>query len=292
MSRAQKTLDRLVVVADEDGFDAHSVHVLIGDETAEYHWSDDVRRDIHSAAKGVCVLAVGIAADEGKLDVDAPVAAYLPDFALGEGVDDVTVRHLLTMTSGIDLPWSETMMTDWPDLAREFLGRPSGGRLFQYSNASTYTAMRVLEAVVGDVPRWLDERLFGPLAIEAPTWERCPNGRIVAGGGLHLRTLELARIGRLIRDGGVWQGNRLVSADWVNAMHSDWFDRGPEPEPAYRRYALAGWDGPGEAWRLHGAYGQLLVFLGDAVVTVTADDHFKADRMAERIATTLEQSAR
>lgn len=284
-------VDRLVAIAAEDGFDAHALHVLIGEEAAEYHWRDDVRRDVHSAAKGVCVLAVGIAADEGELDVDAPVAGYLPDFALGEGVDGVTVRQLLAMTSGIDFPWSETMMTDWPDLAREFLARPSRGRLFQYSNASTYTAMRALEAVVGDVPQWLDERLFGPLAIDTPPWERCPNGRIAAGGGLHLRTIELARIGRLIRDGGVWQGNRLVSSDWVNAMHSDWFERGPEYEPAYRRYALAGWDGPGNAWRLHGAYGQLLVFLGDAVVTVTADDHFKADRMAERIATTLEQSA-
>jgi CubicO group peptidase (beta-lactamase class C family) len=289
MSRAQMIVDRLVEIAVEDGFDAHSAHVLIGDETAEYHWSDDVRRDVHSAAKGVCVLAVGIAADDGALDVDAPVATYLRDFALGEGVDGVTVRHLLTMTSGIDFPWSETMMTDWPDLAREFLSRPSRGRVFQYSNASTYTAMRALEAVVGDVPQWLDRRLFGPLAIETPMWERCPNGWIVAGGGLHLRTLELARIGRLIRDGGVWQSQRLVSSGWVEGMHANWFERGQGYEPSYRRYALAGWDGPGAAWRLHGAHGQLLVFLGDAVVTITANDHFKADRMAERIGTTLEQ---
>lgn len=273
----------------EDGFDAHSVHVLIDDETAEYHWRDDVRRDVQSVAKGVCVLAAGIAADDGVFDVDAPVATYLQDFALGEGVDGVTVRHLLTMTSGIDLPWSETMLTDWPDLAREFLARPSRGRVFQYSNASTYTAMRALEAVVGDVPQWLDRRLFSPLAIDAPAWERCPNGWIVAGGGLYLRTIELARIGRLIRDGGVWQAQQLVSSDWVKAMHSDWFERGQGPAPSYRRYALSGWDGPGDAWRLHGAYGQLLVFMGEAVVTITANDHFKADRMAERIVTTLEQ---
>jgi CubicO group peptidase (beta-lactamase class C family) len=289
MNRAQMIVDRLVGIATEDGFDAHSVHVLIGDETAEYHWSDDVRRDVHSAAKGVCVLAVGIAADDGALDVDAPVASYLPDFTLGAGVDGVTVRHLLNMTSGIDLPWSETMMTDWPDLAREFLSRPSHGRVFQYSNASTYVAMRALEAVVGDVPRWLDRRLFEPLGIESPVWERCPNGWIVAGGGLHLRTIELARIGRLIRDGGVWQSQRLVSSDWVRAMHTDWFERGQGYEPSYSRYALAGWDGPGAAWRLHGAHGQLLVFLDDAVVTITANDHFKADRMAERVVTTLEQ---
>ena len=289
MSRAQTIVDRLVVLAEEDGFAAHAVHVLIGDESAAYQWSGDERRDVHSAAKGVCVLAIGIAADDGLLDVDAPVGAYLPDFPLGDGVEGVTVRHLLQMTSGIDFPWSETMMTDWPDLAREFLSRPSRGRVFQYSNASTYTAMRALQSVVGDVPRWLDQRVFAPLAINAPAWERCPNGWILAGGGLYLDTTELARIGQLIRDDGVWQGQRVVSSRWVQAMHSDWFERGPEPEPAYRRYALSGWDGPGSAWRLHGAYGQLLIFRGDAVVTITADDHFKADRMAERVVTTLEQ---
>ena len=290
MSRAQTIVDRLVVLAEEDGFAAHAVHVLIGDESAAYQWSGDERRDVHSAAKGVCVLAIGIAADDGLLDVDAPVGAYLPDFPLGDGVECVTVRHLLQMTSGIDFPWSETMMTDWPDLAAEFLSRPSRGRLFQYSNASTYTAMRVLQSVVGDVPRWLDQRLFGPLSIDAPAWERCPNGWILAGGGLHLRTTELARIGQLIRDNGVWQGQRVVSSHWVQAMHSDWFERGQEYEPAYQRYALAGWGGPGDAWRLHGAHGQLLVFLGEAVVTMTANDHFKADRMVERVVTTLEQS--
>jgi len=82
MSRAQMIVDRLVAIAEEDDFAAHAVHVLIDDESAEYHWSDDDRRDVHSAAKGVCVLAIGIAADHGLLDVDAPVAAYLPDFPL------------------------------------------------------------------------------------------------------------------------------------------------------------------------------------------------------------------
>ena len=184
-------------------------------------------------------------------------------------------------------------MTDWPDLAREFLSRPSRGRVFQYSNASTYTAMRVLHAVVGDVSLWLAGRVFGPLGIAEPEWERCPNGYILAGGGLHLSATEMARIGRLIRDDGMWQSKRLVSAQWVRAMHSDWFTRteveGNEIAPSYRRYALAGWGGPGDAWRLHGAYGQLLIFLGDAVVTITANDHFKADRMSERVVETLEQ---
>lgn len=280
VSRAQTVLDRIVAAAEEDAFGAHSAHVRVAGQSAVHHWSDDVPRDIHSAAKGVCVLAAGIASDEGLVDVDVPVARYLPDVPLGDGVELVTLRHLLGMTSGIDLPWSATLMTDWPDLAREFLGRPTRGRAFQYSNASTYTAMRALGAVVGDVAAWLGPRLFEPLGIVDPRWDRCPRGWVVAGEGLHLRAVELARIGQLIDDGGAWEDRRLVSARWTDALHSDWFER--DAGPGYTHYALAGWGGPGDAWRLHGAYGQMVIFVDDAVVTITADDHVGADRMAAR----------
>ncbi|MFB7893968.1 serine hydrolase domain-containing protein [Microbacterium sp. NPDC056044] len=285
MTRAQSIAESIVLEADASGFRAHGLHVLVGDDVAEHRWTADVREDIHSAAKGVCVLAAGIAADEGVVSLDVPVATYLPCVELGEGVDEVSLRHLLSMTSGIDLPWSETMMTDWPDLAAEFLRRPSRGRAFQYSNASTYTAMRVLAERVGDVAGYLGPRLFAPLGIHDVEWERCPNGRIVAGGGLPLRTDELARLGRLIRDRGRWEGRQLVSPEWIEAMHSDWVVAGENP--GYDGYALAGWRGPGGAWRLHGAYGQLLIFAGDAVVTITADDHFGADRMAALAVETL-----
>jgi len=281
VNSAQDVLDRIVRAADEDGFVAHSARVLVGTESAVHDWSPDVRRDVHSVAKAVCVLAAGIASDEELFDVDAPVATYFPGWTIGDGVEGVTTRHLLGMVSGIDLPWTETMMTDWPDLAAEFLSRPTTGRAFQYSTASTYTAMRALATVVGDVGAWLAPRLFEPLGIEGTQWERCPHGWIVAAGGLELSAAEMERLGRLIRDDGLWQGERLVAAQWPQAMHSAWSLH--EADPAYERYALAGWGGPGAAWRLHGAYGQLLIFLDDAVVTITADDHFRADRMAERV---------
>lgn len=285
MTRAQQIRDRIVDHADASGFGVHGLHVRVGDGVAEHRWAPDVREEIHSVAKGVCVIAAGLAADEGLISWDVPVAEYLPDFALGEGVDQVTLRHLLSMSSGIDLPWSETMMTDWPDLAREFLSRPSRGRVFQYSNASTYTAMTVLATRVDDILGFLRPRLFEPLGIDDIEWERCPRGRIVAGSGISLRTEELSRLGRLIRDRGQWEGRRLVPASVIDAMHSDWVVAGENP--AYERYALAGWDGPGTAWRLHGAYGQLLIFGDDAVVTITADDHFGADAMSAFVVETL-----
>ncbi len=277
MSPAASLRDALVEQVDRTGFGAHGLHVRVGDDVAEHRWRPDVREEIHSVAKAVAVLAAGIAADEGLISLDEPVAELLPTTA------DITLRHLLTMTSGIDLPYSTTMMTDWPDLSAEFLSRPARGRVFQYSNASTYTAMHALSQRTGDIEEYLRPRLFAPLGLRDVSWRRCPNGRVLGGEGIALRTEEMARLGLLISDRGVWNGRRLVSTGIVDAMHSGWVETGGEGE-GYRRYALSGWDGPGDAWRLHGAYGQLIVFAGDAVVTVTADDHGGADAVASFIA--------
>ncbi|EYT63081.1 hydrolase [Curtobacterium flaccumfaciens UCD-AKU] len=301
MHTAATILDAVVAHVDATGFAAHGIHVRTRtgatdtDDVAEHRWTPDVRREVRSVAKGVCVLAAGIAADDGLVDVDEPIAGYLTGtgLALGDGVDRVTLRHLLTMTSGIDMPWSATELTDWPDLAAEFLRRPSRGRVFQYANASTYTAMRVLETRVGDVGAFVSERLFVPLGIQDVDWQRCPNGFVAGGEGLALRTEEIARLGRLIRNRGMVDGQRIVSARWCDAMHTDWVER-EGTGPGYERYAMAGWGGPGRLWRLHGAYGQMLLFdqtEGDTgtgtVVTVTADDHPGADALAAFVADEL-----
>ncbi|WIE75778.1 serine hydrolase [Curtobacterium sp. MCSS17_007] len=287
MNTAGQVRDAVVHEVERSGFRAHGLHVLVGDDTAEHHWSPDVRRDVHSVAKGVVVLAVGIAEHDGVLSLDEPVGTLLPDVTLGPGVPAVTLRHLLTMTSGIDMPWSPTETTDWPDLAREFLGRPTVGRSFRYANASTYTAARALAARVGDVGAYVQDRLFTPLGITDVVWDRCPLGYVVAGAGLWLRTAEVARIGRLLRDRGDVDGRQLVPAGLVDAMHGDPVVAGSSP--AYDRYALAGWGGPGRLWRLHGAYGQLVLLdpVADAVVTITADDHERADATAAAVARVL-----
>ncbi len=276
MTRADDLRDALVARIDATGFAAHGVHVRAGDDVATHRWTPDVREEIHSVAKAVAVLAAGIAVDEGLMSLDEPVRPVLP------AATPVTLRDLLSMSSGIDLPWSETMMTDWPDLAAEFLSRPSRGRIFQYSNASTYTAMAALSQRTGDIEEFLRPRLFAPLGWADVSWRRSPSGRVLGGEGLELRTDELAQLGLLIRDRGVVDGRRVVSPRIVDAMHSGWIETGSVGD-GYRRYALSGWDGPGGAWRLHGAHGQLIVFIGDAVVTVTAHDHSGADAVAEFI---------
>jgi CubicO group peptidase (beta-lactamase class C family) len=284
MSTSADALARLVAGIDRERLAAHGAVVRIGDDEVAHRWHADARANVHSVSKGVCALAVGMAADAGILRLDTRVPELLPDLDLGPGVDEVTVEHLLTMTSGIDLAWFGDEPVPGPDLAQAMLGRPSRGRVFQYSDASTYVAMRMLAAAVGDVRDWLVPRLFGPLGIEDPRWRRCPLGFVIGGSGLELRTGELARIGRLLRDRGAWEGRQLVSPERIDRMHGSWVATGDtDPHAPFARYGLAVWDGPGDAWRLDGAFGQYVVVDGsrDAVVTITAHEEERDHRLAE-----------
>lgn len=254
---------------DERGLTVYGVHAAVNADEIEHRWRSDDRENIYSISKGVSALAAGIAINEGLISLDTPVSECF-DFEFGAGAANVTLENLLSMTSGIAFSWFGDQESPWPDLAQEMLSHDSTGRgeRFLYSDASTYVAMRMLERRTGDVRDWLLPRLFEPLGIHNPQWHRCPQGYIVGGSGLELRTSELARIGRVLRDNGRWQGTPVVDEAWITRMHSNWVDAGGG------QYGLATWRGPHGSWRLVGRYGQYIVVSpeNDAVVTVTAHE--------------------
>ncbi|MGO4536261.1 serine hydrolase domain-containing protein [Leifsonia sp. 2MCAF36] len=283
MTAADALLARFVHAVDREGLGAYGAHALVGGDEAQHRWRSDDRVNLYSVSKGVSALAAGIAVDEGLLTLDTTVVEALPQVQLGEGVERVTLRHLLTMSSGIPFQWFGDQPVPGPDLAQEMLRHPTRGpgEHFLYTDSSTYVAMRMLGAAVGDVRDWLLPRLFGPLGIDNPQWMRCPQGWIVAGSGLQLRTGEVARIGRVLRDRGEWQGSRIVSAAWIDGMHTEWRDTGEAGSSAH--YGIGTWEGPSGLWRFDGRYGQYVVVddAHDAVLTVTAHEEFRTGRLLE-----------
>lgn len=285
MTNADDVRDEMVAEIDAERLGAYGIHVLVGEDEAGHRWRSDDRENLYSVSKGVSALAAGIAIDEGLLTLETPVLDHISVPAPGAGVEKVTLGHLLSMSSGIDFTWFGSQPVASPDLAVQMLSLPTrgAGAVFQYSDASTYTAMRMLGAVVGDVRDWLMPRLFEPLGIDNPQWHRCPLGWIIGGTGLELRTEELARIGRMLRDGG----GGLVSRGWVDRMHSDWVPTGGAGDSA--NYGLAVWQGPGRTWRLDGLYGQYVIVdeQADAVVTITAHEEHRDHRLAQIAADAL-----
>jgi CubicO group peptidase (beta-lactamase class C family) len=239
--------------------------------------SDD-RRDIYSVSKTFTSVAVGIARAEGLLELDDRVLTHLPAFetTAAEGVEELRIRHLLSMTAGIDFRWDDPDLDHPGDPAQAFLGTPLSaqpGTKYAYRGTNSYLLGRIIAAVTGsDLREFLMPRLFRPLGIGNPQWFRCPLGFPLGAMGLHLRTDEIARLGETLLSGS-FRGQQLVPADYVDLMQTELTptDRANDPDNA--AYGLHCWpcarDG---AWRMDGIYGQFSIMLPrqQACVTVTA----------------------
>ena len=251
-----------------------------GHEELSHRFVEDTAENVYSVSKTVTALAVGIAAEEGLLQPDDLLVDHLPapQGGYGRGVGRVTLRHLLTMTSGSPVLGFLDEEREHGDLAALVLGTDltaAPGERWEYSNASIFLLSRVLTERTGRTMRdWLMPRLFEPLGILNPQWHTTRDGHSWGATGLHLKSGQLARIGRLLLQRGAHEGAQLVPAAWVDALHaeSSWVATG-DPEPESTRYGLGVWRcTPDGAWRADGAYGQFLLVLPaqEAVLTLTS----------------------
>lgn len=250
-----------------------------GREPISHRWGRDERRDVRSVSKTFTSVAVGLARAEGLLELDDPVLRHLPHLAdtAADGTEAMTLRHLLTMTAGNELRWEHPDADHVGDPARAFLAAPlvaAPGESYAYRGLASYVLGRVVHAVSGsDLRDYLLPRLFEPLGIANPQWHRCPLGFPLGAVGLFLRTEEMSRLGQVLLDGGLHQGEQLVPAEHVELMRTVRTATGRE-HPDNQFYGLHCWpcsrDG---AWRMDGIYGQFVIMLPThgAVVSITAD---------------------
>ncbi|PIT05861.1 beta-lactamase [Bradyrhizobium nitroreducens] len=202
-----------------------------GQPDGQYKFNATTKHDMRSASKSVTSLLVGIAIDRKLIaGVDEPVLKFFPDYAAVKqpGWDAITLRHLLTMSSGFK--WDEAR--DWtdpkndephlltePDPLGYVLSRPIAAppdTLWAYSGGSTELLGNIVErASKTSLEAFAREVLFQPLGITDVEWKNYKNGKLAAAAGLRLRPRDAAKIGQLVLNRGQWNGQQIVSADWI-----------------------------------------------------------------------------
>ncbi|MFN3428871.1 MAG: serine hydrolase domain-containing protein [Candidatus Sericytochromatia bacterium] len=175
-----------------------------------------------SVTKAIVGLAIGMLLDERKIpSVDAPMSTWLPEWKDDARKARVTVRHVMTHSSGVGhfLTGPEIYKhPDWVAFARALPAEHEPGRQIAYNNAVTQLLTEVVRQAAGmPVDRYLDERLFKPLGIHTWRWNRDRAGNPEGFAGLTLLPRDLARIGAMLADGGRWQGRQIVSAAYLEA---------------------------------------------------------------------------
>jgi CubicO group peptidase (beta-lactamase class C family) len=230
-----------------------------------------------SMAKSFASALVGIAIDEGHIkSVNEPITNYIPRLLKkDERFEEITIRHLLTMSSGIkyeeggDLPWSEEAddtktyySTDLRELALENCRiEGKAGKYFEYNNYNPLLVGMILERATGmPVSRYLQEKLWKPMGMEADgSWslDSTRSGFEKMESGLNARPRDFARFGMLFAGEGDWEGRQLISRGWVE--ESTRADTRTDPSLEYQYFWWVGTpDDKTSHFSARGKYGQYI----------------------------------
>jgi CubicO group peptidase (beta-lactamase class C family) len=183
-----------------------------------------------SMAKSITSILIGCAIDEGLIkSVDEPVTNYIPELTKN-GFDKVTIKQLLQMTSGIK--FNESYINPFGDAASFYYGlnlrkeigkmklKTEQGKQFDYVSGNTQLLGLVLERSLKDktITQYLQEKIWTPLGMEYDaSWsiDRKKNGLEKTFCCLNARARDFAKIGRLYKNKGNWNGKQIVSQRWV-----------------------------------------------------------------------------
>jgi CubicO group peptidase (beta-lactamase class C family) len=242
-----------------------------------------------SVAKSVLSLLYGAALQDHRLKLGDTVETYVPELK-GSAYGDVTIRDLLTMSSGVK--WDEGYVGGQSDLAKYYRAAASGdavldfqaklprasppGSTFHYDTGETHLAGLVLARAVGvSVSDYLSEKIWKPEGMERDAaWRVDHQGREFTGCCLLMTLADYARIGQFALDDGVAGGKRVLPAGWIAASTRRQIDNG---RPAPAGYGYFWWIGT-EAYEASGIYGQsILVYPKDRIVIAVNSEWPKPD---------------
>ena len=217
--------------------DIHSVLIVKnGKLVLEDYFYGYARHKTHqlaSATKSITSILIGIARDQKKIpDIDKKIYEFFPayeDINWDHPKKEIRLRHVLTMTAGLDwnawiYPDSDprdsthamTRSEDWIRFVLERKAIDTPGTRFVYNNGLTMLLGAILRNTTGVyADEFAQEYLWGPLGISDSSWQKLPDGTLTTAWGLKLRPRDMAKIGYMMLKEGIWGGKQIVSPTWV-----------------------------------------------------------------------------
>lgn len=198
-------------------------------------YSSETPHDLRSVTKGFIAILVGIAIDKGLIeDINDPIQKYLallkPIKNKSEAKSRITIKHLLTMSSGLDCnDWDKKSKgqedkvyrkKDWLQYTLDLPMVSEPGQQSTYCTMGTILLGEILERVSGkSLEQFAQIHLFEPLSIQNYRWgHTSKTNKLSSAKRLYLTPRDMAKIGILILNQGSWNSQQIVSEDWVKQM--------------------------------------------------------------------------
>jgi len=248
------------------------------------------RHIIHSCTKSIVSSLIGIAIDEGYIDgVEQPVLGIFPDRSvanLDTRKEMMTLQDLLTMSNGLECRDSYLYRwrglnrmresEDWVQFMLDLPMAEEPGTRFEYCNGGSFLLSAIIQETTGQSAQaFAEEHLFGPLGISDVDWPVNPQGISIGWGELHLRPHDMAKIGYLYLNEGVWDGRQVVPAAWV----AESTRKHISAQTLQAGYGYQWWVQPSGIYMALGYAGQYIVVVPNKEMVVVfasdlPDEHF------------------
>jgi CubicO group peptidase (beta-lactamase class C family) len=193
-----------------------------------YPYDGSTVHDMASVTKSVTTTLIGIAVDQGVLSLDDPMLSFFPDVTItypDPRLEKVTVRDLAMMANGLEstgVAQDEATLAEMEsssDWLKTAVDRPMAynpGTKFVYDSPGMHILSGILQNKTGMTElEFARQYLFGPLGIKNVIWPVDPQGYTHGFGNICLHPRDAARIGYLWLNQGMWDGQQIVSSQWV-----------------------------------------------------------------------------
>ena len=261
--------------------DIHSMLILRdGALVFEHYFDPYTAADAHamySCSKTFTSMCVGIAAGKGLLKLTDRVADFFPEIKMDntDYARQMTIRDLLCMASGHGEDTFPNMLggsKSWPEVFLNQVVDHEPGSHFVYNTGATYMCSAILQKITGRTALDLaDEWIFRKIGIDRPVWLTCPEGVSQGGTGLFLKPRDMARMGLLISNNGVWEGEQIIPADYIAEASRMQIDNSVSGNPGPNwtvGYGYQMWRCSFGAFRADGMGGQFIVMLPEKQLVV------------------------
>jgi CubicO group peptidase (beta-lactamase class C family) len=234
-------LEQMIDYVQDEGVNLHSIVVVRnGYIVFEEYLSPGFMEQEHylfSVTKSFMSALYCIAYEEGYIDdFDAKVLSFFPNVTIDRydpRKENITITNLLTMTTGLlwndDANW--VPMVSAPNQVEYILGLSlinDPGTVWNYDTGGTHLLSAILQKVYGNTTLDFAEKyLFSKIGITDYSWDQDKQGIYYGGHGMYMTARDMARFGYLYLNNGTWDGEQVISSEWINATTGPIISLGP-----------------------------------------------------------------